>query len=454
VGLLTLMAQAGLQIPADEGSTVRVYRQVCADIGDEQSIEQSLSTFSSHMTHIIAILRDVDADSLVLLDELGAGTDPTEGSALARAILLHLLERGVTSLATTHYSEIKAFAHLTPGVQNANVEFDVETLAPTYRLTIGLPGRSNALAIATRLGLDPALVEAARSLIDPGEQQVEELLAQIQQEREAAQAARERAEAAQRQAESVRRRLATELRRLEDEREHLREQARAEAQRELDAVYEEIRRAAALARGAVGAHSSAPPHHEAVAHAAHALEAARTQLRERPRPQLARSTVPAGAGPVGATPPLQVGGLALVRTLGQTGEVTQLWSDRGEAEVQVGTFKMRVKLDDLEPLGRPAESERSAAPLQASRLSRPSVGLELDLRGNRAEEAIETLDEYLDDAVLSGLQTVRVIHGKGTGALRQALRGELARHALVKSYRTGNPDEGGDGVTIVTLAAE
>ncbi len=440
VGLLTLMAQAGLHIPAAEGSTVRVFHQVFADIGDEQSIEQSLSTFSSHMTHIVAILERVDADSLVLLDELGAGTDPTEGSALARAILLYLLKRGVTTLATTHYSEIKAFAHLTPGVQNANVEFDVETLAPTYRLRIGLPGRSNALAIATRLGLPAEIIEAARGMINPGEQQVEELLAQIQSERESAERARERACRDAREAEEVRRRLASELRRLEAERERILEETRAEAQRQLADVYEEIRRAAAYVR-------TEQASREALTHTARSLEAARQKLRERARPR-------SEAQPEGGEAPaaLGVGGRVLVNSLGQQGQITALFPERGEAEVQLGGFKLRARLDDLAPLGTPTE-ERPRYEQSLPTLTRtPSI--ELDLRGNRAEEAIQTLDEYLDDAVLGGLRTVRVIHGKGTGALRQAIRAELARHALVTSYRSGEAEEGGDGVTIVTLAGD
>jgi DNA mismatch repair protein MutS2 len=456
IGLLTLMAQAGLHVPADDGSELAVFDQVFADIGDEQSIEQSLSTFSSHLTRIIEILRAVDAARrrggpdgllpvLVLVDELGAGTDPDEGSALARSILTYLLDRRVPTVATTHYSDLKAFAHGQPGVVNASVAFDVETLSPTYELEIGLPGRSNALAIAQRLGLDARIVRGARRHLGTAGVRMEGLLRDLEQERDAA--AGERQRLSQERAESARERseLDEDRRRLEEERVRILNEARAQARRELDAVVGEL--------AAVRAQVRRPD-----------LTRERlNELRQRTR-RLEEGVAPvAPPAPRPARPreeemaagPLAVGDSVRVLALGQSAEVLELSPDGGEAEVQMGPMRLRVGVGDLQRLRRPEPAEdepaRSVVVLRAD--DRRPVSHQLDIRGWRVEDALEELESYLNDAVLSGMPWVRIVHGKGTGALRAAVREHLAHHPLVQSSAPAPPPEGGDGVTIVRLSA-
>lgn len=456
-GLLALMAQAGLHIPAAAPSRLPVFAQIFADIGDEQSIEQSLSTFSSHMRNIVHLLRALEAEeaegarpgterrpALVLLDELGAGTDPVEGSALARAIIERLLELGVLAVATTHYAELKAFAYATPGVQNASVEFDVETLAPTYRLSIGLPGRSNALAIASRLGLDPELVERARATIDRKDAQVEDLLAGIHHEREAAGAALRRAEELREDAEKYRDRLEQEWRAFNERREAEAEAARQELEGEL-------RETRLLLKRLRDDFRSVSLSREWLEQAEQRLAAAAEQVKEaaaRPRaaPQPARPTSQAPR-------PLQPGDTVLVRSVGLKGEIVSIDPDDGSAQVQVGGFRMNVDLKDLKREKGPPE----AGPRREHRAERsvalppaPDVSMTLDLRGYRAHEVGERLDRYLNDAYLAGLHQVRLVHGKGTGALRQVVRDVLQGHPLVASFSSGGSD-GGDGVTVATL---
>ncbi|MFQ6057691.1 MAG: endonuclease MutS2 [Anaerolineae bacterium] len=442
VGLLTLMAQAGLHLPAAEGSTLSVFSGVYADIGDEQSIEQSLSTFSSHMTNIVDILEQADERSLVLLDELGAGTDPAEGSALARAILTHLLERNITTLVATHYPELKVYAHVTPGVENACVEFDVETLSPTYELTIGLPGRSNALAIASRLGLSPALIERARKWFTSSELEVESLLAEIKAAREEAVAAREAAQAAQREAERAERELKERLAALEGERREVLNQARRQAQEELAEVRRELSRIRAEMRRAAAVEG-------ALAQAAERVE----ELVEEVKPLAPPPKPP----PVGIEE-LQVGDSVWVAGLGREGQVLALLED--EAEVQIGAFRARVPLGELELKEQISDRRHQTAEGREGLtsgiwhlISDREVGLELNLRGLRAEEALPRLDKYLDKAYLAGLPKVRIVHGKGTGTLRRLVREVLEKHPLVASFRPGDRYEGGDGVTIVELVS-
>lgn len=459
VGLLTLMAQAGLHIPAAEGSTVGVFREVFADIGDEQSIEQSLSTFSSHMSHIVEVLRLADERCLVLLDELGAGTDPAEGSALARAILSYLWRRRIPTVATTHYSELKAYAHTHDGIENASVEFDVETLSPTYVLSIGLPGRSNALAIATRLGVPEEVIDEARQWLNPTAEQVEDLLQAIRAELEAARRAREEAERARQEAERLRRRIAQEYAVIDDERRQLIDEARRQAEELVRATQEELRRIereAALA----GAGRSA---------VRRALEESRTAAALAQR--MVTSTVAAPQLPLAppaeeapANEPLRPGDAVRVRGLaareGAVGELLSPPDRNGMAEVQFGSLKMRVPAERLERASRrelretrpaPAGSPAVTATLATQR--RADVSTELDLRGRRAEEAIELVEKYLDDAVLAGLSQVRIIHGKGTGALRQVVREVLARHPMVQEFGSAPLNQGGDGVTLARLRA-
>ena len=479
VGLLTLMAQAGLYIPADEHSEIAVFEEVFADIGDEQSIEQSLSTFSSHMSHIIEILRRIDEQmqretpdirgkmsetlvgkaeghqlrAMVLLDELGAGTDPSEGSALARAILTYLLERHVTTVATTHYSELKAFAHERPGVVNASVEFDIETLSPTYRLTIGLPGRSNALAIAGRLGLDEHVIENAREILGSAGVRMESLLEGLQSERKALEDERFHMSMERAEAEYQRQQLEQDRGKLDEQRVQILNEARAQAQREL----EEVQRALAKVRVDVSR----------VNMTRERLGEARQEVRDLaervtpvlvPRRSARRAGDEAGVAVGTNEGPLQIGDTVHVLSFGQNAELVGLSADRSEAEVQMGSLRFRVSVDNIERLSkRQAAVEQRTQTQPAVALpryeDRPEVAMQLDMRGWRVEQALEELDSYLNDAVMSGMPSVRIVHGKGTGALRSAIREQLAHHPLVKSYVSAPPQEGGDGVTIVKLSA-
>jgi len=447
VGLLTLMAQAGLHIPADRTSVVSVFSQLFADIGDEQSIAQSLSTFSSHMKNVIDMFARVTPDSLVLLDEMGAGTDPTEGAALARSIVATLLDRGPLTVATTHYSELKSFAYTTPGVENASVEFNVETLSPTYRLLIGVPGRSNALAIAERLGLPGGIVGRARSYLTPQEVQVDELLGQIKDERDAAEAARAAAVAEQQQAEQLRRVAQETLREAERARVAAREAALSELEGELTGIREELRR---LGRDREQVAVTREWLRQAETRATELGQSVRQVRAARPAPR------PTGPAPVALRP----GDRVIVASLGQQGDVLEL-RDGDEAEVQVGTFRLRRPLSDLTRLSRnqvrTVEREsRTSTPRRAPAVSivparGETVPLDIDVRGMRAMEAEETLERYLNDAYLTSLPFVRIIHGKGTGALRQAIRQFLAQHPLVAGTEGERDQQGGEGVTIARL---
>jgi len=441
VGLLALMAQSGLHIPAEPGSAISVFERIYADIGDEQSIEQSLSTFSGHITNIIHILEQASRRSLVLLDELGAGTDPQEGAALARSLLDYLLQRGITTLVTTHHPELKAYAHSVPGVVNASVEFDLKTLQPTYRLTIGLPGRSNALAIAERLGLPTGIVNAARAEIHPADLRADDLLDEIHHQRNLARQAREAAERNRREAETLRAELALRLENLEDERRALLEETRQQAESEVAELRGELRR---LRREMKRLHQpveSLAPIEEKVAE----LEAEVEQPVER-----REVDVQAVEGPI------RLGAKVYLHTLGAEGIVTALGEE--DAEVQIGVLRVRAKLSELGLRANKDESptvKRLRQPAGGSQSSsaanHPSPGIELDLRGQRADDALDTLDTYLERAYLAGLPWVRIIHGKGTGKLRQVVRDALRQHPHVLSFEAGKPAEGGDGVTVAKL---
>jgi DNA mismatch repair protein MutS2 len=436
VGLMAAMAQSGLHLPVAEGSSLSVFEGIYADIGDEQSIEQSLSTFSSHLTNIVDILDQAGERSLVLFDELGAGTDPVEGSALARAILSHLLARRITTLVATHYSELKAYAHTTPGVENASVEFDLETLAPTYRMQIGLPGRSNAFAIAERLGLSSLIVSAARALVSPEELETESLLAEIQEAHRTATAARDEALLAQRRVAEQEHQLAARLATIEGERATILGETRAEARRELAAARKEIE---ALREQVVERHSLSTLGEEWLAQAQARLAEQEEALPPPPPPRPPEEV--ALPGKIG------VGDTVWIRGLSTTGQVTAL--DGNTVDVQVGNFGVRVQLSDLERRAGRKVEEPPKAVVEVGTAPAPSV--ELDLRGQRVEESIPRLDKYLDDAFLAAMPFVRIVHGKGTGALRQAVRQQLRDHPLVTSHRSGERGEGGSGVTIAYL---
>src|SRR5256712_9179870 len=455
VGLLTLMAQAGLHIPADEHSEIAVFEEVFADIGDEQSIEQSLSTFSSHMSRIIEILQRIEEEiqretpairgklsetlvgtpesrrlrALVLLDELGAGTDPSEGSALARAILTFLLERHVTTVATTHYSELKAFAHEQPGVVNASVEFDIETLSPTYRLSIGLPGRSNALAIASRLGLDERIIERSREFLGSAGVRMENLLEGLQSERKAVEDERFHLNMERVDAEYQRKQLEEERHKLEEQRVKIINEARAQAERELD----EVR--AALAKVKVDV-SRVNMTRERLGEAQQKVQQLEDKVARIPEPRRPSKEVAAEAGATyeSSQEPLKICDTGRVLSFGQNAELLGLSADRSEADVQMGSLRFRVNVDNLERLSKrqAAAEDRTPPSVVVPRYEdRPEIAMQLDMRGWRVDDALEELETYLNDAAMAGMSSVRVVHGKGTGALRAAVRERLAPHPLL-----------------------
>ncbi|RIK42226.1 MAG: endonuclease MutS2 [Chloroflexi bacterium] len=445
VGLLALMAQSGLMLPVEPGSRLSVFEGIYADIGDEQSIEQNLSTFSSHMTHIIEILEEADPHSLVLLDELGAGTDPDEGSALAMALLDNLRDRGITTFATTHYSDLKLYAHNTPGVRNASVEFDVETLSPTYELSIGLPGRSNALVIARRLGLNPVIVERAEGIVRPDALEADALLDDIKRARQEAQQATQRAKERERQAQALEADLRYQLASLEEARRTVIAEARARMQQELDDVRGEIeqtRRQLARATQFSGGGS----------HESFLAEAEREiARRQRDTEEVDTNVVMPGAASERLTGAIEVGDRVWVPTLQASGEVLALNERAGDADVQIGNFRLKLPLKRLELRQKAAKDVPPPRIEVQAGAMHDSPGIEFDMRGERVEEGLEKLERYLDNAYLARLPWVRIIHGKGTGALRDSVRDLLRRHPVVGEFRPGDHGEGGDGVTIAKL---
>ncbi|MFN8454816.1 MAG: Smr/MutS family protein [Anaerolineae bacterium] len=454
VGLLVAMAQAGLWIPATDGSTLPFFTRIFADIGDEQSIEQSLSTFSGHMTNIVDILGQCDEHSLVILDELGAGTDPIEGSALARAILYNLLERRVTTFVATHYSELKAYAHTTPGLANASMEFSLETLSPTYRLVIGLPGASNAFSIAQRLGLSTGIIDRARGLVSEDAQEVEAMLAEIKAQLEAAQHTRRQAEAERAEAEAKTQQMQRRLAEMERERQDILKSAREDARREIKAARETIRRlreqAEAEIQAAREAQNEAPSDPASVALPS---EEELTQLETQIKTKLEAETK-AKAKPKTSPPASEAviapGDTVFIPQFNTTATVVAVQNK--QVEVQMGAFRSAVPLKGvtLREKAAPAEPETRTGTLKLPEVESP--GLELDLRGQLTDEAMLRLDQYLDQAFMARLPWVRIIHGKGSGALRQVVRQQLSNHPMVSSYRAGDETEGGEGVTVAKLA--
>lgn len=440
VGLLSLMAMSGLFVPAEEGSQLCVFDAIYADIGDEQSIEQNLSTFSSHMTNIISILRDMTPKSLVLLDELGAGTDPAEGSALAIAILEYIHQMGCRIIATTHYTELKAYAFQRQGTINASMEFDVQTLSPTYRLLVGVPGRSNAFAIAQRLGLSSRIIEHAQGQVDEEDKRVESMIASLEENRLTAEAERQSAEQLRREADEQRRELEAQKAKFDEQRDKLLEKAEreareavAKARREADEVIAELRRMAQEEAGAVKDHR--------LVEARRRLDQAAPELREKREARAAKKRPER----------IEAGDEVRVVNLGQKGHVVEIASST-EAIVQLGIMKMKVNLADLEKTGSPAPKkavQQTAATVKRSRDDH--VRTELDMRGLNLEEALIEADRFLDESFLSNLGQVYLIHGKGTGVLRTGMQDYLRRHKHVKNYRIGNYNEGGTGVTVVEL---
>jgi DNA mismatch repair protein MutS2 len=441
-GLLTLMAQAGLPVPADDGSRVPIFDRVFADIGDEQSIEQSLSTFSSHMRNIIAILDEVTPRSLVLLDELAAGTDPVEGAALAQAIIERLLDSGCSLIATTHHGELKVFAHNTPGVTNASVEFDTDTLAPTYHLKIGLPGRSNALAIARRLGMTDEVLSRAGEVVEPDRAEFEKLLSDIQRERDEAQTARRAEEHARREAEQVRSRLESRLDEIDEQREQMAEAALRDLEREVGVAQEALQKAQRTL-GEAEMRSV-----EAARAQLQAAEERAESLRRKATPRPRRGVQP--VAPVDRSA-IAVGDLVYLDGLERPGEVLSVGDATSELDVLLGSLRTTVKSSQVVRVEKPALRRDGGVTVQM-RPAPTGVSSEVHLRGERVEAALPLLEAYLDDAFRAGYPSVRVVHGKGTGTMRQVVRNLLSGHPLVRSFETAAPNEGGEGVTVAHLA--
>ena len=445
VGLFTLMGQAGLHIPAGDRSELAVFRQVYADIGDEQSIEQSLSTFSSHMTNIVSFLKKVDEQSLVLFDELGAGTDPTEGAALAIAILSYMHKRGIRTMATTHYSELKVYALSTDGVENACCEFDVESLRPTYRLLIGIPGKSNAFAISGKLGLPEFIIEDARKRLSEQDISFEDLLTDLEASRRTIEQERAEIQAYRKETQELKAQAEQRRQKLEEQRDRIIREANEKASailREAKEVADEtIRNFHKFGKENISA-------------------AEMEKERERLRQKIKNTQADAAVKPVKQkkkykASDFKLGESVKVLSMNLTGTISSLPDARGNVTVQMGILRSQVNISDLEIIEEPS-------PYTAKKFSRTSkssmkmgksltVSPEINLLGKTVDEAVAELDKYLDDAILSHLNTVRVVHGKGTGALRKGIHEYLRRQKHVKSYRLAEFGEGDAGVTIVEL---
>lgn len=453
VGLMAMMAQCGLHIPAADGSELTVFEDIFADIGDEQSIEQSLSTFSGHLTNIISILENANDRSLVLIDELGSGTDPVEGAAIARAILDNFTARGITTLVATHYPELKMYAHSTAGVRNASMEFDLQTLSPTYRLLIGLPGRSNALAIATRLGLPGEIIEDARSYVGEDDMHVDDLLDEIRRTREELSERQQLMDAAEREVMRLRADLDMRITEIDRDREAIVEETQREALDELEALQEElreVRKQVSMLSPTIraGIDEVLTQYDETSVQAGKVAEKVRKSAGRRPAPRPRPSTAREASTP--AAGPLAAGDRVYVPGLNSDGEVMSL--DGDEAEVQVGQLRVRVEAATLELKSRAADRAPARESRDGGGVSMPraeSPGTEIHIRGMTVEEAIPVVEGYIDQAYLASLPWVRIVHGKGTGALRSAVRDLVRHHPLVKEFKSAPREEGGDGATLV-----
>ena len=458
LGLLALMHQSGLQIPAETGSVLPVFDGVYADIGDLQSIEESVSTFGSHMRNVIRILSCATPRSLVLLDELGTSTDPEEGSALAKAILEHLAGSGVTAVATTHHKNVAAFAEVTAGMANASVELDSKTLRPTYHLTPGVPGRSYAMSVAEQMGLTAGIMDRARELLEPQHLRFEDWLDELQGERQQIKEKLEAADRAQVRAEEAEREIEGQRRDLAERREEILQNMRGELAARFDETRRRLRRAeAALSWTApvIPATPSVPPTmpQEPIQSAPQAVETAATELEDAEKGLRDLEHEELASFPSEPPEEMSVGDLVRVRGLNVQGTVQVLPEGSGEAEVAIGSVRLRVDVARLSHAAAPEASEEPEpeTPTIGYDLGPAITSFELDLRGMRAEEALIEVEEFLDRALRDGLSEVRIIHGKGTGVLRQAVRELLEHHPLAKSFRQETPDQGGSGATAVEL---
>lgn len=439
VGLFALMVQSGIFVPANEGSEFPVFEHIYADIGDEQSIEQSLSTFSSHMKNIVGILDKADENSLVLLDELGAGTDPIEGAALAMSILEELNDRHCICVSTTHYSEIKAFAMTHEGMENASMEFDIDRLCPTYRLYIGIPGKSNAFEISSRLGLPSSIIDKAKGFLKGEDVRFEDIISSAQSQHRIAEEERKMAEEARAELEKLRADAERERRKLDEDRNRLQAKAKedakrivADTKREMEKLIVEIRSIKDIDRSAAD---------RVIQAARDTLRATETAVNEKEAIKKEDNTKPPKT--------VRAGDTVNIVTLDQKATVLSAPDSKGEVMVQAGVMKLNVKLKDI----RLIEEKKASAPTsgKVGLGAGKQVGLELDVRGMLVDEANIMVDRYLDDAYNAGLSEVNIIHGKGTGALRAGVQAFLKRHPLVKGYRMGSYGEGDAGVTVVTL---
>ncbi len=446
VGLFTLMGQAGLHIPALDRSELSIFTEVFADIGDEQSIEQSLSTFSSHMTSIVSILKNADENSLCLFDELGAGTDPTEGAALAIAILDHLHQKGIRTMATTHYSELKVYALSTDHVENACCEFNVETLAPTYRLLIGIPGKSNAFAISSKLGLPDYIIDAAKGQISTEDKSFEDLLTDLEQSRVTIEKERLEIASYKEEIKSLKEKLQVKNEKIDNAKERILRQANEQAR-------EILQEAKSVADETIRIYQKAGP-----GASLKDLEKTREKLRGeigKKNDKLALKTNTSQKSGQVKPDQLKIGDNVKILSMGLKGTVSTLPDHKGNLFVQCGIMRSQANIKDLvflkEDSATPALSSSKSHTSKVKMSKSLSISPEINLLGKTVDEALSALDKYLDDAYLAHLSTVRVVHGKGTGALRSAVQNHLKRIKYVKSYRLGEYGEGDAGVTIVTF---
>ena len=438
VGLFTLMAMSGMFIPADEGTELSTFERVFADIGDEQSIEQSLSTFSSHMTNTVRILAEADSRSLVLLDELGAGTDPVEGAALAQAILESLYARNALSVATTHYSEIKAFALMHAGMQNASMEFDVDRLCPTYRLFIGIPGKSNAFEISRRLGLSEAVIDRAQDFLQKKDVAFETVLSEAEQARRAAENDKAAIYQTRIETEKIKTELEKEKKKLEDEKTLLRQKARDDARRMVQETRQDMEKLIAQLRAIENID------HKQLERAVQSSRDAMRKTEERLYEQAVQRDA-AGDAPASVHP----GERVKLITLGQEATVLKAADGKGEVLVQAGIMKLSIPLRDIRPVEQKKKTQQTTAKVSIEQ-DRGSA-LSIDLRGSMVDDACLELDRFIDNALITGVHEFFVVHGKGTGALRTGVQQYLRKHPRVKTYRIGQYGEGDAGVTVVTL---
>ena len=444
VGLLTLMAQSGLFVPAREGTEFSVFEEIFADIGDEQSIEQSLSTFSSHMKNIREITEKATPNSLILLDELGAGTDPTEGAALAMALLNYFYEKGSRVIATTHYSELKTFAHTKEGIQNASVEFDVRTLSPTYRLTIGIPGKSNAFEIAEKLGISEDIINTAKTLVSEDNLKIEELLEHIEQEKNIAEEEKQELQALKQSYYNKLQKLEAQKRDIEKQQERILESARQKARllisktkRESELMIERLKEIEFNDTKSIRDRT---------------IEATRAQLKDMDRELMGEREPILKPAKQKKDEPLKPGEKVRIEGLNQEGYIIDIDCQQKSSLVQVGIMKLNVPLESLCKIRDEKEQKQQIQSNKYTNIAlkkTEDISTELDVRGLTLDEALLRVDKYLDDAYMAGISVITIIHGKGTGVLRKGIQDMLRNEENIKSFRLGRIDEGGSGVTVV-----